>query len=174
MRCRRCGRRSLRRARCCSVAGMETEADVRVMRQEAPYPVVLEELISRLRYRPGWRLWLGDRDRGQGSKGLTFEVVGTYPDTYDPETLIRVRHMFIVPAAAYNEQSWRRWLLDCFRQIETHEMCEFFQVDGERPFAPRHGPGNDPYVIVEYADEVERRTNFRGEVQERVTAAEEG
>lgn len=141
---------------------MESQADVRVMRQEAPYPVILEELVAKLKYRPGWRLRLGEMDRGQGSRGLTFEVVGTYPDTYNPETLIRVRHMFIVPAAAFNEQSWTRWLLDCLLQVETHEACEFFQVDGGRPFAPIHAPGWDPYIVRELSRVEDVETDFRG------------
>jgi hypothetical protein len=135
------------------------------MVQQAEYPTILEGLVERLTYRPGWTFRLQEQDRGQGSFGLTLVVVGTYPDTYNPERMIRVYHYFIVPAAAYNEQSWRRWLLDCCLQIETHECCEFFQIDGERPYAPQHGPGNNPYIVFEQGSDIERRTNFRGEVQ---------
>lgn len=69
-----------------------------------------------------------------------------------------------MPPASYNRQSWRRWLFEQVLLVERHEACEFFVVDGERPYAPRHGPGNDPYVVVEYAKDEDRRTSFRGEV----------
>jgi len=35
-----------------------------------------------------------------------------------------------------------------------------------RPYAPMHGPGCDPYQLVEYVPDVVRRTNFRGEVSD--------
>lgn len=39
---------------------------------------------------------------------------------------------------------------------------EFFVIDGERPYAPNHGPGHDPYTIRETSTDEERRTSFRG------------
>lgn len=134
------------------------------MTQEAPYPTDLANLVEALSYRKGWTFSLAYRDRGQGSKGLTFTAVGTYPDTYNPETLIRIAHQFIVPAASFNAQSWRHWLLECIFDIERHEACEFFQVFGERPYAPQHGPGNDPYIVFEHGDDLQRRTRFDGTV----------
>jgi hypothetical protein len=135
------------------------------MRQEAEYPEILQSLVERLTYRPGWRFALTDMDRGQGSAGLTFYVVGTYPDTYSPDTLINVAHLFPVPPAAFDERSWRRWIFERLLEIERHEAAEFFQIDGERPYAPHHGPGNDPYIVFEHGTELDVRTSFRGEVE---------
>lgn len=134
--------------------------------QEAPYPDALAGLVSALAYRPGWRFALEDIDRGQGSKGLTFIVYSLGYDTYNPDRgeTYRVAHYFIVPAAGYNEQSWRAWLFERLQDVERHECAEFFQVDGERPYAPHHGPGHDPYVIFEHGEDVDRRTTFRGDV----------
>lgn len=137
---------------------------VEPMRQQAPYPVALVSLVERLSYRRGWTFQLVDMDRGQGSAGLTFCATGTYPDTYDPDTTIRVRHLFPVPPAAYDERSWRRWLFERILEVERHEAAEFFQVDGARPYAPHHGPGNDPYIIFEHGTDLDVRTDFRGEV----------
>lgn len=139
----------------------------RKMHQEAPYPDILADLVKQLDYRPGWQMYLteDDFDRGQGSKGLTFIAIGQYPDSYHLEQTIRVSHYFPVPPAAYNEASWRRWLLDRILEIERHEACEFFQIDGERPYAPHHGPGNDPYIVFDHGSDVERRTSFRGDVK---------
>jgi hypothetical protein len=135
--------------------------------QTAPFPDALRRLVANLRYRPGWAFSLGSVDRGQGSAGLTFVVTSLGYDTYNPERgeTYRVRHYFPVPPAAYNERSWRRWLLDRLVEVERHEACEFFQIDGERPYAPQHGPGNDPYIVFEQGSDVERRTTSRGEVQ---------
>lgn len=137
------------------------------MRQVAPDPEVLHSLVERLSYRPGWTFALEDMDRGQGSEGLTFVVTSLGYNSYhvDLGQTYRVNHYFIVPAAAYNEQSWRRWLLDCLIEVETHETCEFFAINGERPFGPHHGPGWNPYTIFEHGSDVDRRTSFRGEVK---------
>lgn len=134
------------------------------MRQEAAFPTVLADLVAGLSYREGWRFTLGDVERGQGSAGLTFCATGQYADTYNPETTIRVRHLFPVPPAAYDVRSWRRWLFERILEVERHEAAEFFQIDGERPYAPHHGPGNDPYIIFEHGTDEDVRTNFRGEL----------
>lgn len=46
-------------------------------------------------------------------------------------------------------------MLDRIHDVEIHEMCEFFVLDGARPYAPNHGDGRDPYTIFEYADAAE-------------------
>lgn len=132
---------------------------------EAPYPADLEGIVDSLTYRPGWQFKLASIDRGQGSEGLTFIVTSLGYDTYNPERgeMYRVHHYFPVPPAAYNRQSWLRWVLDCLIEIETHEVCEFMVVDGERPFAPVHAPGFNPYVVREVAKPEDVRTTFRGD-----------
>lgn len=144
------------------------------MRQRAADPVVLHALVERLSYRPGWRFELADVDRGQGSEGLTFSVYTLGYDTYHPERgeTYRVVHYFPVPPAAYDERSWRRWLLERILEVERHEACEFFQIDGERPYAPHHGPGNDPYIVFDHGTDEDARTSFRGEVKEAASPVE--
>jgi hypothetical protein len=134
------------------------------VRQVAPDPDLLRELVGQLAYKEGWKFWLEDMDRGQGSEGLTLVIQRYGPDTYHPGRMMRVNHYMIVPAAAFDVRSWRRWLLDQFLLVERHEACEFFQIGGERPYAPSHGPGNDPYLIREVGTDLDRRTSFRGEV----------
>lgn len=137
------------------------------MRQVAPDPWGLRKLVDKMSYRPGWTFSLEDLDRGQGSRGLTLKVLSKGYDTYHPEQgeTYRVWHYFPVPPAAYNEQSWIRWLLDRIIEIERHEACEFFQIGHERPYAPHHGPGNDPYIVFDHGTDEEARTSFRGEVK---------
>lgn len=152
-------------------------------RQYGPYPEKLASLVELLRYKDGWVFGLSDVERdhdevhGDSAGGLTFEVTITTPDAYHPERKRSVLHYFPVPAATYDERSWRRWLLARIIDVETHEACEFFRLvypellndpPGPdmivRPFAPNHGPGRDPYTIFDYATDEDRRTSFRGEL----------
>lgn len=139
------------------------------MMQEAPYPEVLAELVLGCRYRPGWEVELAHEDRGQGSKGLTLVITTATVNSYRPEQPIYVNHYFPVPPAAYDQRSWQRWLFEQYLLVEQHEAMEFFQIDGVRPYAPSHGPGNDPYMIREVGTDEDRRTTFRGELRPATT-----
>lgn len=134
------------------------------MRQIAPHPVVLQELVARLVYKAGWTFSLYDLDRGQGSEGLTLVIQLDIPDSYKPEKSISVLHYMIVPAAAFDKRAWTRWLLDQIMLVEQHEACEFFLIDGQRPYAPNHGPGRDPYTIMDQGTQQDAETTFRGEL----------
>lgn len=159
------------------------------MRQVAPYPHVLARLVECLRYRRdrGWDVSLVNdlqRDKpGRHSgeaRGMTLVVLRCGPDSYHPESTIAVSHYFPVPAATYDERSWRRWLFDQLGKVDDHERMEDFILavdhdiapDGTaqeslwRPYAPSHGPGNDPYLVREVGTELDQRTSFRGEVNE--------
>jgi hypothetical protein len=147
-----------------------------LMRQEAPYPVILADLVDRFGYKPGWQVWLADEARGDDNSGLTLTILSDTEDGYHPDQRIRVRHLFIVPAATYNEKSWRQWLFERVLDVERHEAGEFARflpaADDDtgrelRPWAPLHGPGNDPYFPYVLTTDEEQRTNNRGEIQER-------
>jgi hypothetical protein len=140
--------------------------------QTAPYPQALAHLVDCLEYRSreGWHVSLEDIDRGQGSKGLTLIVLRSGPDTYNPDQTLRVNHYFPVPPAAYDWRSWQRWLFDRLGDVDTHERCENFLVHDSpgsghvmRPYAPSHGPGNDPYLVRELGTMEDVETSFRGE-----------
>ncbi len=135
--------------------------------QKAPYPEILKNLVDKLEYRPGWRVLLEHIDRGQGSEGLTLKILSLGYDSYHPDRgqSYRVWHYMPVPPAAYNEQSWRRWLLEQFLLVERHEACEFFKIDGKRLYAPHHGPGNDPYIIFDHGTDEDVRTMYTGKVR---------
>ena len=137
------------------------------MKQEAPYPKELKALVDSLEYRKGWRFRLAHHDRGQGSIGLTLIITTQGYDSYNPDNgeTYRVNHFMPVPPAAYNEQSWRRWLFNQCLLVETYECAEFFKINGKRPYAPHHGPGNDPYVVFERGTDEEARTMYTGEVR---------
>lgn len=168
-------------------------ANKTIMRQEAPYPHVLAELVSNWRYRPGWYFTLNDIDRGQGSRGLTLIIDVSTVNSYPPHEPMKVRHFMPVPPAAYDMRSWRRWLLEQCLLVDRHEGCEFARVMTEtvhyspncacgindagdyvwdslckggedHPYAPHHQPGADPYTIFEVGTDLERRTSYLGEV----------
>lgn len=142
------------------------------MWQEAPFPDELADLVERTDYRPGWQLSLVrdlDRDKADGrvvGRGLTLVITTKGYDSYNPDRgeTYRVNHYFIVPAATYNRRSWQRWLFDQLVLVETHEAMEFFRVDGERPYAPHHGPGESPYVVHQHGTDLDVRTRYTGEV----------
>lgn len=127
----------------------------RMMDQQAPYPEALESLVKRLHYKPGWTFRLTNDHRGQGCEGLTLVITILEFDSYNPDAgrNYRVHHLMPVPPAAYNERSWRRWLFQQFLLVEQHEAAEFFQIGEDRPYAPLHHDGNDPYAILEVATE---------------------
>jgi len=148
------------------------------MTQTAPYPQVLAGLVKRLRYRVrlGWEVALLDdyqrdkpgRHAGE-SRGLTLVVTRCGPDTYHPERTIAVSHLFPVPPATYDLRSWQRWLFDRLGDVDLHERMEDFLVADSpgsehvtRPYAPSHKPGSDPYMVLEYGTDLDRRTSFRG------------
>lgn len=150
------------------------------MRQAAPFPHTLARLVDCLGYKPGWTFRLVDNlDRGQGSVGLTLIINITGPNSYRLWEKISVNHYMLVPPAAYDMRSWRRWLLDQVLLVERHEACEFFRLHvnevgeltadadsgyADRPYAPSHGPGNDPYLIREIGTEADARMSFRGDL----------
>lgn len=140
-------------------------ADPYLMSQQAPNPVLLVEMVDQLTYKAGWEFEFEDYlDRGQGSAGCTLVITITTPNSYNPEELRRVAHYMPVPPAAYDTRSWRRWLLEQVLLVERHEACEFFTIAGGKPYAPSHGPGNDPYLVREVGTDLDVRTSFRGEV----------
>ena len=137
-------------------------------RQIAPYPQALADLVAATAYRPNWTVKLQDLDRGQGSAGLTLIITTCGYDSYHPERgeTYRVMHYMPVPPAAYDERAWLRWLFDQFATVELHECMEFFAIGDGRPFAPNHGPGRNPYSVLELGADVDVRTSFRGIVRE--------
>ncbi len=136
--------------------------------QTAPDPTALRSLVERISYKGGWRFSLIDNhDRGQGSKGLTLVITINVANSYEPEMTILVDHYMIVPAASFDEASWKRWLFEQVLLVERHEAAEFFKIDDSRPYAPIHAPGNDPYVIREVSTLENAQTDHRGIRRER-------
>lgn len=143
-----------------------------------------------------WRFWLSDepRDFADAKRtvpiagGLTFNIGVPCRDAYHPENdhYPGVHHSHPVPAATFKRAVWERWMFDRLMDTIRHEAAEnavFVYDEAEipedaegkgrpashherRPFAPTHGPGDDPYVLHEYATDEQARTSFRGIVKQ--------
>lgn len=152
--------------------------------QYAPWPHELAAAVEDLEYLDEWAFGLTTLDRDFAdvertlpiAGGLTFVIHVPCQDSYNPERYRPVTHYHPVPAATFNRAAWERWLFDRLMDTVRHEAAEWFRFAEEtsteddeflvfrRPFAPTHGPGDDPYVLHEYASDEQRRTSFRGEL----------
>lgn len=124
---------------------------------------ILEYLVSNVTCKPRWGFALAEED---GFRTLVITVPGR--DSYHPENPLRVNHCFPVPEATYNMKTWQRWIFERCRKVENHELGEWFQIDGRRPFAPLHGPGEDPYTIHEYRDPADAQIVQDGSINEEI------
>lgn len=115
---------------------------------------ILADLIPRITYKH-WTLTLQEISRGQGSEGLTLIIQAEVPDSLHDGQTVTFAHLMPVPPAAYNEAAWQRWVLEQILLVERHETLEHFKVDGTAPYFPSHGPGRDPYAILEVHDRAE-------------------
>jgi len=123
---------------------------------------ILRRLVSRVKCKPGWKFRIETED---GALRMVIRI--DCVDAYDQERGGRMYldHYFPVPITTYNEKSWRRWMFEQCRRLENHELGEFFEIDGERPFAPMHGPGEDPYTVHEVRSEADARTTQDGSMR---------
>lgn len=108
---------------------------------------ILREIVPTIAYKPGWTFELEDVDRGQGCGGLTLMIGATVPNSVADGT-VGILHLMPVPPAAYDRETWVRWILDQILLVEKHEAMEFYRVGGEAPFFPEHAPGRDPYAVA--------------------------
>jgi hypothetical protein len=123
----------------------------------------LAALVDKVRCKPGWFFRIVEED-GAGRLVITVEGYdSSQPSKRMPFT---VRHFFPIPQATYNEKTWRRWIFEQCRRLENHELGEWFRVGAERPFAPLHGKGEDPYTVHEFRDGIDARITQDGSIRE--------
>jgi hypothetical protein len=122
---------------------------------------ILRKLVSEVEYKPGWRFKIVDEDGA-----LRLVITDTLcTDAYNPSESFPISHFHPVPIAEYNEKAWKRWIYEQCRRTENHEIGEWLRWGEERPFAPLHGPGEDPYTVHEYRDDADRRTTQDGSMR---------
>lgn len=125
---------------------------------------ILERLVDEVECKPDWTFQLSDGE--DGSKVLVIHILGDH-DNYDPSKPFSPGHCHPVPVTTYNEKAWRRWIFEqCIRTM-THEIGESLRFGSEqlRPFAPMHGPGEDPYTVHEWRPESDALTTQNGSLR---------
>ena len=98
------------------------------------------DLVAHLSYKPGWVFKIG------GPLNSMLCVFATTPDSSNPARSRTTQHQFTLPPLGTDLV---RWALDRLLEIEQHEACEFFTVNGSRPFFPNHQDEGSPYDLVD-------------------------
>lgn len=108
----------------------------------------LRKIVGEAAYKPGWIMYIEDEDGD-----LRLVLVDTKcMDAYNSTERKPLAHYHPVPPAFYTEASWKRWIFEQCRRTENHEIGEWLRWGNDRPFAPLHGPGEDPYTVHEFRD----------------------
>lgn len=125
---------------------------------------LLRDIVAKTKCKPGWRFWVEAKEINTLTLNITIDGV----NNYDHSKRFVVTHPHPVPMATYNEKTWKRWILEQCRRVENHELGENlrFGDEEERPFAPMHGPGEDPYTVHEIRPEKDALTTQNGSVRE--------
>lgn len=123
---------------------------------------LLRRIVGETQCKPGWSFRLLNED---GAYRLVIHIEGF--DNYDPSRRRNINHFHPVPHTTFNEKTWRRWIFEqCIRTM-NHELGESlrFGTDEVRPFAPMHGPGEDPYTVHEIRSETDALTTQDGSLR---------
>lgn len=124
---------------------------------------ILRKLVAEVQYKPGWTFRIAVEDGALRLVITDHKCIDAYhPDKPRPMPL---SHFHPVPIATYNEKTWKRWIYEQCRRVENHEIGEWLRWGDERPFAPLHGPGEDPYTVHEYRDESDARVTQDGSMR---------
>lgn len=127
---------------------------------------LLAKIVRETRCKPNWTFMLVEENDDPLVLRLVIQINAF--DNYNPDKPLSVRHYHPVPITTYNEATWRRWIFDqCIRTM-NHELgeCLRFGNDEVRPFAPMHGPGEDPYTVHEFRPEKDFLTTQNGKLRE--------
>jgi len=124
---------------------------------------ILRRLVAEVQCKPGWSFRIKDED---GALRLVITISGV--DNYAHDRKLTISHYHPVPITTYNEKSWRRWIFEQCLRTMNHEIGEAlcFGPDKLRPFAPMHGPGEDPYTVHEWRSEADALTTQDGSRRE--------
>lgn len=114
--------------------------------------------VARYTWDPGQVIAIGGDVYGNGTTGPAAIIVpgqeaalfieAQVADSGNPDQTILVLHQFTVDSRTWDSVTdWERWLFARIEDVERHEAMEFFQVGGDRPFYPEHGPDADLYTV---------------------------
>lgn len=126
---------------------------------------LLADVVAGARCMPGWSFRLKNEE---GDLRMVIRVQG-YDSAFTSQVKLQpytVDHYFPVPAATYNERTWRRWVFEMCRRVMNHEIGEWMRWGNDRPFAPMHGPGEDPYTVHEIRPVTDALTTQSGAMRD--------
>lgn len=121
---------------------------------------ILRKVVSEAKCKPGWVFYIAEEE---GALRLVIQIAGV--DNYDHSKPFTVNHFHPVPQTTWHEGAWRRWVRDQCMRTMTHEIGEALNFAGVRPFAPMHGPGEDPYTVHEIRPERDALTTQDGSLR---------
>jgi hypothetical protein len=121
---------------------------------------ILRRLVDEMDGPPGWGFYVEDK-----GPVVALMISVSARNNYDPSQPRTTTHEHLAPPATYNEKTWRRWIFRRCLDSMAHEMGEQIRWGDIRPFAPTHGPGEDPYVEREYRDPLDALTTQNGRVR---------
>ena len=98
----------------------------------------MQEILSRLRYKPGTRMWMRDDHRHyQTYPVLAIEVEAE--DSYNPGRQIKAVHQTSVPPIITSQHHFVAFVRQCLERMEVHEMQEWLKwKDSEVPIFDPH------------------------------------
>lgn len=121
---------------------------------------LLRAVVAQTSCKPGWSFAVR---KAEGALRLVITVPGV--NSWDEAEQRTTSHWFPVPPATFGRRAWQRWIFECCRGVENHELGEWFRVGDSRPFLPLHGPGEMPYAVVEYRDPKDALTTQDGSIR---------
>jgi hypothetical protein len=87
----------------------------------------IKEILKHFTYRPRWHF-----ETSLGMLRVTAEVV----DANNPDRMIPLIFDQPIPRHPMRDFDWTRWLFEQIKNIEHHELQEFFRIDGKPVYEP--------------------------------------
>jgi hypothetical protein len=128
---------------------------------------ILSKVVDETKGPKNWTFRLFNDNEGSTPPILRLFITVKGYNNYKQDEQFIVTHVQPVPHTTYNEKSWRRWIFEQCQRVMVHELgeCVRFGPDEERPFAPMHGPGEDPYTLHEWRSEEDALTTQDGSIR---------
>jgi hypothetical protein len=93
----------------------------------------LKDLLDNFTYKPGWQFIF---DEDSQYIYLTIKMDAIDADNPTSDRMITLRAEYTLDKIAYSDYDWTRWLRSQIIKCETHEVDEFFQLNGVKVFDP--------------------------------------
>jgi hypothetical protein len=106
-------------------------AEVGQVSDEDNHP--LKAILEKFTYKPGW-VFIFDEDCQYVYLTIKFDAIDA--DNPSSDQRITLRAEYTLDKIIFSDYNWTKWLRSQIIKCETHEVDEFFQIDGLKPFDP--------------------------------------